>query len=199
MRVSDKTSGSKFKVKVRGLLFSDVIRLNMLYDRLPIMDKEMFHPGIVGYSSFNAAWIVAQVKLLASTISPFSRLLNCSGLLRDYAIRGIVAVNQFGQLAGFCYLTFDPVLRNRQGQLGIVVFPPFRRMGVGLLLMRAVIEMGRRIRMKEIRLTVMNQNEAAIQLYEKVGFQELRRVRDFWQGRAQKSIEMSLALDRSLT
>jgi ribosomal protein S18 acetylase RimI-like enzyme len=197
LRVSEDGSGSKFKV--RELSFSDVIHLNSLYDRLPIIDKEMFHPGIIGYSSCNGAWFVAQVKLLASTISPFSRLLTRSGLLRDYAIRGIVAVNQSGQLVGFCYLSFDPVLRNRQGHLGIVVFPPFRKMGVGVLLMRAMIEMGRRIRMKEIHLTVVDQNEAAIRLYGKFGFQELRRLRDVWQGMTQKSIEMSLTLDRSLT
>jgi ribosomal protein S18 acetylase RimI-like enzyme len=58
------------------------------------------------------------------------------------------------------------------GGLGVVV--PERRHGVGEQLMRAVLDGARARGIREVRLEVIRENERAIPLYERLGFERTR-------------------------
>ena len=58
------------------------------------------------------------------------------------------------------------------GGLGVVVHE--RRHGVGEQLMRAVLDEARARRLREVRLEVIRENERAIPLYERLGFERTR-------------------------
>jgi ribosomal protein S18 acetylase RimI-like enzyme len=76
-----------------------------------------------------------------------------------------------GEPAGICKLA----IRGRRGWIaGVGVAPPHRGRGVGEALMRGVLEEARKRALREVWLEVLVQNEPAIRLYEKLGFERVR-------------------------
>ena len=75
------------------------------------------------------------------------------------------------RVIGWCDIT--PMEREwfrHRGTLGMGVHPRHRRSGVGVALLTAAINHARSIKLERIELEVFSTNEAAIRLYEKVGF-----------------------------
>lgn len=62
-----------------------------------------------------------------------------------------------------------------RSEIGISVLKEFWGMGIGRLLMEACIECAKEAGYKQIELTVVAENERAIGLYERLGFQEYGR------------------------
>jgi GNAT superfamily N-acetyltransferase len=78
-----------------------------------------------------------------------------------------------GEPAGICMLG----VREDEGWIGgMGVVPQHRREGIGEAIMREVLEQARRCGVHRVRLEVMQQNDAARLLYEKLGFELLRDV-----------------------
>jgi ribosomal protein S18 acetylase RimI-like enzyme len=76
-----------------------------------------------------------------------------------------------GTPAGICKLA----IRGERGWIGgIGVAAPHRGTGVGEALMRAVLDEARSRGLREVWLEVLVQNEPAIRLYEKLGFDRVR-------------------------
>ena len=78
-----------------------------------------------------------------------------------------------GEPAGICKLA----IRGDQGWIaGIGVAAPHRGEGVGETLMRGVLDEARARGLREVWLEVLVQNEPAIRLYEKLGFEHVREL-----------------------
>jgi ribosomal protein S18 acetylase RimI-like enzyme len=78
-----------------------------------------------------------------------------------------------GEPAGICKLA----IRGDRGWIaGVGVAVPHRGQGVGEALMRGVLEQARARGLREVWLEVLVQNEPAIRLYEKLGFERVREL-----------------------
>jgi GNAT superfamily N-acetyltransferase len=80
----------------------------------------------------------------------------------------------------------DPVgvamlgVRNDAGWIGgMGVVPDHRRRGIGVLLMRDVLDAARGLGLRRVTLEVLEQNEGARRLYERLGFAPIRGL-DIW-------------------
>lgn len=84
------------------------------------------------------------------------------------------------------------------GEFGISVLKNYWGLGIGKYLMEYLIEWAREVGVvRKINLRVKEDNEGAIQLYKKIGFEEEGRItRDFYiDGRYYDSIAMGLRID----
>ena len=78
-----------------------------------------------------------------------------------------------GEPAGICKLA----IRDERGWIaGIGVAPAYRVRGIGETLMLGVIDEARARGLRELWLEVLVQNEPAIRLYEKLGFERVREL-----------------------
>jgi GNAT superfamily N-acetyltransferase len=98
-----------------------------------------------------------------------ARMIETSDLDLDAARIARVA----GEPVGVCMLG----VRGKEGWIGgMGVVPRHRREGVGGALMRAVLEAARSRGVDRVRLEVIEQNDGARLLYEKLGFEVVRDV-----------------------
>lgn len=75
-------------------------------------------------------------------------------------------------------------IRGETGWIGgMGVVPALRRRGVGEGLMRAVLEAARARGLREVTLEVLEQNDSAIRLYERLGFERIREL-EVWSAEA---------------
>jgi len=79
----------------------------------------------------------------------------------------VVSVGEIGLLTGE---------RSHTGYLGIGVVKNKRRLGLGKLMMIALLELARKAGLKIVILDVYGTNAIAMRLYEKVGFKEAGRI-----------------------
>ncbi len=84
----------------------------------------------------------------------------------------------------------------RAGSVGIVVKRGFRGLGIGMRMMRAIIEVARKRGLRVLVLSVFATNRRAKHVYERVGFVECGRVpgKHFHRGRFVDEIIMALSL-----
>jgi ribosomal protein S18 acetylase RimI-like enzyme len=105
-------------------------------------------------------------------VDGISRLVETSDLDLD---AGLVALAD-DRPVGLCMLG----IRRRDGWIGgMGVVAAYRRAGIGALLMRAVLGEARARRLGRVRLEVLQENDPARLLYEKLGFEHIRMV-DVW-------------------
>ncbi len=82
-----------------------------------------------------------------------------------------------GRLIGYSLAEID----GEEAELvSIAVAPGERRRGVGEALLRAMLRRLRRAGLASCRLSVRTTNTGAIRLYEKLGFQPVRRIRNYY-------------------
>jgi [ribosomal protein S5]-alanine N-acetyltransferase len=99
-----------------------------------------------------------------------------------------VVSREDGVLIGDCVLRIDVPVRDRQGEIGIVLRPDRWDLGFGTDVAKLLAEFAfRRIGVHRIYAHVRPQNAASIRVLEKVGmrlegrFREHRRIRGTWQ------------------
>ena len=96
-------------------------------------------------------------------------------LLRDEARGVAVTVDGEAVAYGGMLLAFD------EGQItSVAVHPHFRRRGYGARVVRELIALGREMGLVQLSLEVRQSNEAAIALYESVGFRVEGRRKRFY-------------------
>ncbi len=78
-----------------------------------------------------------------------------------------------GKIVGDASLSRLPRRMNHRGDLGIAVIKEFWNQGVGSLLLREIIEFAKDNDFEVIDLQVRSDNEAAIHLYKKFGFEKI--------------------------
>jgi putative acetyltransferase len=84
-----------------------------------------------------------------------------------------------GRIVGMAHVaTFNRPRRNHAGTIGISVHADWQGKGVGKELMRAIVNLADNwLNLKRLELEVYADNEAAIRLYERFGFQVEGRLR----------------------
>lgn len=83
-----------------------------------------------------------------------------------------------GKVVGFCELDPSPhPVHAHTASMDMALLPEVRGRGIGELLLRTVIEAGRKHGLSRIGLSVFADNERAIKLYKKCGFEEEGRLR----------------------
>ncbi len=88
---------------------------------------------------------------------------------------GIFVLDDQESLAGFVWVAVRVDLQGAYGSVDQVYLkPPYRRQGYGELLMQAADDFIRRQGLKTARLYVTRDNRAAVQLYEKAGYEITR-------------------------
>ena len=113
------------------------------------------------------------------------------GLLRR-ADCDLFAAEAEGELVG--YAVFWSVLD--QGELGnLAIAAGWRRRGIGTLLLEAVAARAREREVREMFLEVRQSNSAARELYERYGFEEVGRRRNYYSA----PVEDALVLRKRLT
>lgn len=79
--------------------------------------------------------------------------------------------------------------------LNVAAAPAFRRMGVGMALMRYALDQAKRIKARLILLEVRRSNRPAIGLYRKLGFHVMGLRSGYYSDNGEDALEMALVLD----
>ena len=104
----------------------------------------------------------------------------------------VLAAEANGRVVGYaaCWVVVD------QAELGnIAVAPDWRRRGVGARLLEAVIEHSRGRGVRELFLEVRVSNDVAQRLYQRYGFREVGRRRNYYVAPVEDALVMCKLLD----
>jgi ribosomal protein S18 acetylase RimI-like enzyme len=182
---------------VRELRITDIYKIHKMFDSLSEENKNLFHPGFLGFESVTFEWFLAQFALVASSFTVSKKLL-----LRVYPFSvflAIVSTNKLGEIIGFAFVKIKKRTskENFLGELGICVRDNCRGKHVGSALMKSLVTLAKNERVKRIYLTVLMNNLRAVHMYEKYGFKTIRLTQkgDVWRGKRFDSIEMCLNLN----
>lgn len=89
----------------------------------------------------------------------------------------VVAETEHGEIAGYAGLMAGVDTADIQT---VAVLPAYRRQGLGRSLLDALIDEARRRRVADLLLEVRADNEAALDLYHKYGFEQIARRRGYY-------------------
>lgn len=89
----------------------------------------------------------------------------------------VVAESEDGELAGYAGLMAGIDTADVQT---LAVLPGYRRQGLGGALLEALIAEARRRRVADVLLEVRADNEAALELYRRYGFEQIARRRGYY-------------------
>jgi len=100
------------------------------------------------------------------------------------------------KIVGFFYLR---IIGKENGILvanyGLTVREGMRSKGIGTRMDAAIIERAKQIKIGKIRITVLEDNIAAIRLHKKFGFKIIGYTNDdYWEGRYEKNLLLELDL-----
>lgn len=104
----------------------------------------------------------------------------------------VLVAEEGGRVVGYaaCWVVVD------QAELGnIAVAPEWRRLGVGARLLEAVIEHARERGVRELFLEVRVSNDVAQRLYQRHGFREVGRRRNYYVAPVEDALVMCKLLD----
>lgn len=97
------------------------------------------------------------------------------------------------ELAGYAEIR---IIAGEAQVYNIAVAPEFRREGIGEALLRHMIEKAEEAGCSILNLEVMDGNEAATELYSKLGFREVGRRRGYYAKGKRDAVLMDLALGK---
>jgi [ribosomal protein S18]-alanine N-acetyltransferase len=139
-------------------------------DALFVLDQECFRPGIA-YSKAELRYFLFHPRSIS-----------------------VVAESAAG-IAGFAIVEFPLENGRRIGHIVTIdVAPEQRRVGVGRLLMDALLDFCRQAEANHLRLEVAVDNEGALAFYRRLGFAETGRIRGFYMGKLD-ALQMGLDLE----
>lgn len=89
-----------------------------------------------------------------------------------------IVLKETGEFMGQCSIKWTEPVKNRDGLLGISMFPKFWGKGYGTEATTFIVDHAfRGLGVQRVSLTVLEGNEAAIAVYKKIGFKEEGRKR----------------------
>ncbi len=97
----------------------------------------------------------------------------------------IIVVEIEGKYVGSGDLRRETIRRKKHmGNIGISLLKEFREEGIGAELLATLIEEGRKLGLKLLHLTCLENNDRALHLYEKLGFKRCGFIPNacFWKG-----------------
>ena len=143
---------------------------------------------IISHHTFDNLEAVAEIENL-SIIPPWSYRAIC-----DFASfnsnRILVAINK-KEVVG--YITYSVVLDEVQ-IANVAVHPSHRRQGIANKLLSYLCNEAKNSKMSLIMLEVRQSNEAAIKIYNKLGYIEVGRRNNYYKNPAEDAILMNLTL-----
>ena len=93
----------------------------------------------------------------------------------------LVAVTQSDEVVGYAISDVDTTIGNAVGHLkDIAVHPSYRNAGIGSTLLSRSLETLSRDRINAVKLEVRASNERARRLYREFGFDDFRRITDYY-------------------
>jgi ribosomal protein S18 acetylase RimI-like enzyme len=106
-------------------------------------------------------------------VRDFLAKLNTAGHPHFFAMKG-------SQVVGWCNVKrYEAPARDHAGELSMGVRQGFRGQGIGKKLIEACLRECRLLDYQKVELTVFSDNERAIRLYEKLGFQKEGLIKDY--------------------
>ena len=191
---------TSLQLQIRQLSILDIYQLHKMYYSLSETSKRYFHPEFLGFALVSPYWVVLQILLCLSTIRSFGRLF--VRIFRESILFPIVAVSKTrNEIVGFAYLILRGRVSGKQRMAGlsIVVRDDFQGVGIGSMLLRLLLAKSAKENIRRLSITVLPDNDAAIRLYEKHGFQQIKLIKKkhFWRGRRYDAILMTLDLPKT--
>ncbi len=105
----------------------------------------------------------------------------------------VAAAMRGDELAGYAEIR---IIAGEAQVYNIAVAPEFRSEGIGEALLRHMIEKAEETGCSVVNLEVMDGNEAAMELYNKLGFREVGRRRGYYAKGSRDAVLMDLALGK---
>jgi ribosomal protein S18 acetylase RimI-like enzyme len=173
-----------------------------MYDSLSDETKQYFHPGFLGFKSINLRWLQSQILLLSSGIATLNRAF--AHFYPRLVFLPLVVISECDErkeLAAFGFVKLRKLLPNGYflAELGIVVKTAYQGKGLGYNLLGNLLKLSRTERVKEIFLTVLDENLRAIRLYERYGFRKIGKTVEYWKGKVFNVILMKKSLNSKTT
>lgn len=180
------------KVKIRRIKMRDMLSLTKIYLSLSEEIRRFFHPF-----QFKI-WRTLPIFIYFSLSNKIGRLLK--RIAPKLTVLSLVAVSEEGEIVGFAYLCKLCKLQSDKSyeakNFGIIVREKYQGLGIGTKLMKEIIGVGATNGIRKMNLTVLAENEHAIQLYKKFGFKIERRYenREIWNGEFYPDYDMVINL-----
>jgi len=181
------------KINTRNMGFKDVLPLISIYLSLSEETRRFFHP--FKFNRRSLLFIFTYFSLL-NKISKYIKKIT-----PKFFVLSIVAVDEKNVPTGFAYVYRLSKLPKSQlweaEDFGIVVGESYRNLGIGSKLIKEIISISTFNNIKKINLTVLAENETAINLYKKYGFKlgKYYEEREFWDGKIYPDYDMRLDLE----
>lgn len=159
------------RISLRPMHIFDFIAIHSLYNSLSNDSKRFFPSRILGTNSIGVYWIIAQVALLLSSIGPTNFLLRKTYSKAAFMMLLAFDTRECDKPIGLAYVR-GPDAGN-EFYLGIGVRDKYHGVGVGSLLMDALIKYAMKAGAKRIILGVNENNVRALSLYRRYGFKPI--------------------------
>ena len=179
-------------ITIRSLQIKDILSLKRLYVSLSDEERRFFHP--FPFQSWKAALIISFFYISPLIRKFMQRILPKAVFLPLIAIDAAV-----GTPAGFGYLRLKKYCSNNKvaSTLGILIADKYRNRGLGTQLMHNLVHLASQNNVNQIFLTVLCENQKAIRLYQKCGFNINRLTEELWKGKSYPAYEMTLSIPAS--
>ena len=180
------------KVEIRWLRIKDILSLTKMYLSLSEDTRRFFHPF-----QFKM-WRTLPIFIYFSFSNKISRYIQI--ISPKFVVLPLVAIDEKNTSIGFVYLCKLCKLPNSQlweaKNFGIVIQEEYQGLGVGTKLMEKIINISVANGIRKINLTVLAENETAIRLYKKFGFEIEKRYekREIWNEKFYPDFDMVLKL-----
>ena len=189
MKAEEVSGSAPGNILVREMRLTDIIPLYRLHMALGCEERRLYHPF---------PYVPWKVLLFLCVFYSTSRMAVARYIVPRASFHVLVAVDRGKrEHAGFAYLQIPR--RQSRGQrvamLGIMVARVYRGAGVAKSLIRGLISLAGCLGRDEIRLAVMQDNAAAISLYEGLDFKIIKEDGyEVWQGEKIPYYDMKLAI-----
>jgi len=178
-------------VVIRSLRIKDILRVSKMNLSLEEGDRRFFHPFPF------QLWKLAPIIAFISVSSAIHKVLR--RFFPQAVFLALVAEDTRTNIAaGFGYLRLKEQLRDNEyiACLGVVINKTYRG-GLGMRLMEELIRLASQNNVSRISLTVLSENQRAIHLYRRCGFNIVNEVIDRRNGKSYPAYEMTLVLSKS--
>ena len=195
MELENNVCRDNMSVEIRQMTLNDVFPLMRMLLSLSKEDRKFFHP---------LPFKVWKLLPLLFYMSISNKVVNYFRILFPKLVfLSLISVNMQKQITGFAYLKFLNKLPDGSytARLDhIIVFKDHRNMGIGSRLMNELISLTRINNIKKITLTVRSENESAIRLYQKFGFEtkNVTKNKEVWNEKFYSNYDMKLILEKMM-
>lgn len=181
-------------IKIKPLSLNDLIKLNIIYDKLSDNTRRYFRPGFLGLKNINIRMLITTIFLALSIFNIFRIFFIKYSLPAFFSLVAIDST--YNKLIGFVFIQIMKKYNHIVGNLGIFVIDEYQGKGIGSKLLKSILVSSQFLNLDLIYLTVFADNYRAIKLYKKYGFYPVKFIKDcdYWNKKYYDCIIMILNL-----